>query len=96
MAVSPSAFKRCRARLPRLHQRQAQQEARALGAVGFGAQAAAMLLHDLGRDRQAQPRAAALGGIEGQKQPLANLIGEPVAGVGDRNLHRAAVFAERL
>ena len=36
-----------------------------------------------------------LGGVEGQEQALANLVGEPVAGVGDDNLHGHAVFAER-
>jgi hypothetical protein len=54
-----------------------------------------VLLHDLGRDRKAQARAAMLGGVEGQKQPLANFVGQPVAGVGDGDLDRRAVFAER-
>ena len=54
-----------------------------------------MLLHNLGRDGKPQSGAAMLGGVEGQKEPLANLIGEPVAGVGDRDLDRRAIFAER-
>ena len=36
-----------------------------------------------------------LGGVEGQKQPLANLVGEAVAGVGDGDFDRRAIFAER-
>ena len=77
------------------HQRQAQQKARALGAVGFGADGAAVLLHDFGGDGQAQAGAAMLGGVEGQEQPLANLIGQAVAGVGDGDFNGRAVFAER-
>ena len=78
-----------------LHQRQPHQKARALGAIALGANGAAVLLHNLGRDRKTQPRAAMFGGVEGQEQPLANLVGEPMAGVGDFDFNRGAVFAER-
>ena len=77
------------------HQRNAHQEARALGAVALRAHAAAMLLHNLGRDGKPQSGAPMLGGVEGQEQPLANLVGQSVAGVGDRHLHRRAILAER-
>jgi len=39
-----------------------------------------MLLHNLGRDGETETGAALLGGIERQKQPLADFIGEAVAG----------------
>ena len=68
-----------------LHQRHAQQKARSFGAVGLGANGAAMFLHDLGGDGEAEAGAAMLGGVEGQKQPFANFIGEAMAGVGNGN-----------
>ena len=55
-----------------------------------------MLLYDLGRDREAQPGAAMLGGVEGQKEPLAYFIGQAVAGVGDNDLDRPARVGVRL
>ena len=54
-----------------------------------------MLLHDFGGDGEAQAGAAMLGGVEGQKQPLANFVGQAVAGVGDGDFNGRAVFAER-
>ncbi len=46
-----------------LHHRQPQQEARALGSIRLGADGAAVLLHDFGRNRQSQTRAAMLGRV---------------------------------
>ena len=54
-----------------------------------------MLLHDFGGDGEAETGAAMFGGIEGQKEPLANLVGQSVTGVGDGDLDGRAVFAER-
>ena len=66
-----------------------------LGLLALGADGAAVLLHDFGGDGKAQAGAAMLGGVEGQEQPLANLVGQAVAGVGDGDLNGRAIFAER-
>ena len=78
----------------RLHQWQAQKEARALGAVGFRADGAAVLLHNLGGDGKTETGAAMLGGIKRQEEALANFVGEAVAGVGDCDFDCAAIFTE--
>ena len=54
-----------------------------------------MLLHDFGGDGKAQSGAAMLGGVERQKEPLANLVGQSVAGIGDGHFDGRVVFAER-
>ena len=51
-------------------------------------------LHDLGGDGEAEAGAAMLGGVEGQKETLANFVGQAVAGVGDGDFDGGAVFAE--
>ena len=56
-----------------------EDEAGAGGDIFFGADGAVVLLHDLGGDGEAEAGAALLGGIERQKQPLADFIGEAVA-----------------
>ena len=77
-----------------IKQRQADEEARALGSVAFSANGAAEFLDDLGGDGEAQARAAVLGGVEGQEEALADLFGEPVAGVGDFDFDGGAIFGK--
>ena len=74
-------------------QRQAQEEARALGAVALGANGAASFLNDLGGDGKTEAGAAMLGGVERQEEPLANFFGEAVAGVGNLDLDSGAIFS---
>jgi hypothetical protein len=78
----------------RLHQRQPQQEARALGTVGSARNEPPCSCTIFAAMERPKPGAAMLGGIKGQKQPLANLIGEPVP-VSETKPPPRAVFAER-
>ena len=54
-----------------------------------------MFLNDLGGNGETEAGATVLGGVEGQKQALANLFGEAVAGVGNLNFYGSAIFGER-
>ncbi len=66
-------------------------ELRAGGLVLFGADGALVLLDDLGSDGEAEAGAALLGGEVGEEEPLAHLVGEAGAGVGDGELDHAGV-----
>ena len=59
--------------------------------VGLGPHLAAMRLDDAFGDRQSDAHARGLGGDEGLKQAIGNLLGDARAGVGDADLDHIAV-----
>ncbi len=72
----------------------AENEASALGGVGFGADGAVMLLGDFGGDGETEAGAALFGGVEGEEEAFADVVGEAVTGVGDGDLDPCEVVAE--